>query len=105
MIPPVSYGVERAAGWAWRLLVCAAAVGLVLFLLWYLSVIVLPAIIALTIAPALTPLADALRRLGLGRAAAGIALVTGILVVAGFVSIITVSVAEEYDELAATGRR
>lgn len=105
MIPPVSPGVERAAGWAWRLLLCAAAVGLVLFLLWYLNVIVLPAIIALTIAPALTPLAGALRRLGLGRAASGIALAIGILVLAGLVSIVAASVAQEYDELAGAVRR
>jgi putative heme transporter len=105
VIPPVSLGVERAAGWAWRLLVCAAAVGLVLFLLWYLNVIVLPAIIAVTVAPALMPLADRLRRLGLGRAASGTALAFGILVLAGLVSIVSVSVAQEYDELAASVRQ
>ncbi len=104
-IPTVPPGVERAAGWAWRLLVCAAAVGLVIFLLWYLNVIVLPAIIALTIAPALTPLASGLRRLGLGRAASGIALAVGVLAVVGLISIVSVSVAHEYDELAATVRR
>ena len=104
-IPPVSPGLERAAGWAWRLLVCAAAVGATLFLLWYLKVIVLPAIIALTIAPALTPLAGRLRRLGLKRAAPGLALSVGIIVVAGLVSLITVSVAQEYDELAASVRQ
>ena len=101
-IPPVSPGLDRAAGWAWRLLVCAAAVGATLFLLWYLKVIVLPAIIALTIAPALTPLADRLRRLGLKRAAPGLALSVGIIVVVGLVSLVTVSVAREYDELAAS---
>lgn len=84
---------------------CAAAVGLVLSVLWYLNVIVLPAIIALTIAPALTPLAGGLRRLGLGRAAPGLALAVGILVIAGLVSIVSVSVAQEYDELASAVRR
>jgi predicted PurR-regulated permease PerM len=97
--------LDRAAGWAWRLLVCAAAAGVILFLLWYLKVIVLPAIIALTIAPALTPLADRVRRLGLKRGAPGIALGIGILVVAGLVSLVTVSVAREYDELAVTVRQ
>ena len=104
-IPPVSPALERAAGWAWRLLACAAALGLVILLLWYLNVVVLPAIIALTLAPALMPLANGLRRLGRGRAASGIALAAGILVIAGLVSIISVSVAQEYDELAATVRR
>ena len=45
-IPQVPAGVDRAAAWAWRLVVCSAALALVLFLLWYLKVIVLPAIIA-----------------------------------------------------------
>ncbi len=79
---------------------CAAAVALILILLWYLQVIVLPAIIALTLAPALTPLVGWLRRLGLGRAAPGVGLVVGILVLVGLISIITISVAQEYDELA-----
>jgi predicted PurR-regulated permease PerM len=104
-IPPVSSGLERASGWAWRLLVCAGAIALVLFLLWYLNVIVLPAIIAVTIAPALMPLADRLRRLGLGRAASGTALAIGILVLAGLVSVVSISIAREYDELAAAVRQ
>ncbi len=100
-IPPVASWLSRAAAWSWRLLVTAAAVALILCLLWYLNVIVLPAIIAVTVSPALTPLAGWLRRLGLGRAAPGIALAVGILVLAGLVSIVSVSVAQEYDELAA----
>ncbi len=104
-IPPVPSGLTRVAAWSWRLLVTAAAVALILTLLWYLNVIVLPAIIALTIAPALTPLASGLHRLGLGRAASAIALGVGILVLAGLVSIVTISLAEEYDELATAVRR
>ena len=99
IVPPVPASVERAAAWSWRLLACAAAVGLVLFLLWYLNVIVLPAIVALTVAPALMPIADRLRRLGLERVAPAIALAVGLLVLAGLVSIVTFSVAREYDEL------
>ena len=99
-IPTVPPALDRAAGWSWRLLACGGAVGVVLVLLWYLQVIVLPAIVALTIAPALTPLADGLRKRGLGRAAPALALAVGLLVVAGLVSLVTVSVAQEYDELA-----
>jgi predicted PurR-regulated permease PerM len=100
----VPLGLERAAGWSWRLLVCAAAVIAALALLRYLSVIVLPAIIALTISPALSPLEARLRRLGLGRAAPGTALVLGILVIAGLIAIVTASVVAEYDELVAAVR-
>jgi predicted PurR-regulated permease PerM len=104
-MPAVPVGLDRAAGWAWRLLVCAAALSVVVTLLWFLRVIVLPAIVALTIAPALTPLAARLRRAGLGRAAPGTALVVGIVVIAGLVAIVTASVVEEYDELVTSVRQ
>lgn len=103
-VPAVSPNVDRAAAWAWRLLVCLAAIVVVLAVLWYVRVIVLPAIVALTIAPALTPVSDWLRRRGLGRAAPGLALVTGLAAVVGLFSLVTVSVAAEYDELAAAVR-
>jgi putative heme transporter len=103
-VPPVSPGLDRAAGWAWRLLVCAAALVAVLTLLWYLKVIVLPAIVALTIAPALTPLADLLRSRGLARAAPATALLVALVLVVGLVALVTTSVVAEYDELAASVR-
>lgn len=103
-VPTIPPGFDRAAGWAWRLLVCAGAIALVLFLLWYLKVIVLPAIVALTVAPALMPIADRLRRAGLERLAPAVALLVGLLVLAGLVSIVTVSIAREYDELVVTLR-
>jgi putative heme transporter len=98
-VPPVPAGLDRAAGWAWRLLAVAAATIAVLALLWYFRVIVLPAMIALTIAPALTPVASLVRRLRLERPAAAVALVTGLAVVAGLVTIVTFSVLAQYDEL------
>jgi putative heme transporter len=98
-VPPVPVGLERAAGWSWRLLVCATALAGVLALLWYVRVIVVPTMIALTIAPALTPLARQLRRLRLERPAAALALIAGLAVVAGLVAIVTASVLAQYDEL------
>jgi predicted PurR-regulated permease PerM len=101
-IPEVPTSLERAAGWAWRLLVCIAALVAVIALLWYLRVIVLPAIVALTIAPALAPLAERLRRAGLGRSAPALALVVGLVVIAGLIAVVTASVVQEYDELVAS---
>jgi putative heme transporter len=98
-VPPVPTSLERAAGWSWRLLVCAAAVAVLLTLLWYVRVIVVPTMIALTIAPALTPLAGLMRRLRLERPAAAVALLTALGVVAGLIAIVTTSVLAQYDEL------
>ena len=61
-LPAIPLNLERAAAWTWRLLVCTAALALVLALLWYLRVIVLPIAVALTIAPALSPVAAWFRR-------------------------------------------
>jgi putative heme transporter len=99
-LPPVPTNLDRAAAWSWRLLVCAAAGLAVLTVLWYLRVIVLPVMVALTIAPALTPLAGRLRSLRLERPAAALALLTGLAVVAGLIAIVTTSVLAQYDELA-----
>lgn len=98
-VPPVPLNLERAAGWSWRLLVCAAAVLAVLTVLWYLRVIVLPIMVALTIAPALAPVAARLRRWRLERPAPALALVAGLLVVAGLIAIVTTSVLAQFDEL------
>jgi putative heme transporter len=99
ILPPVPASLERAAAWSWRLLVCAAAVLAILAVLWYLRVIVLPVMVALTIAPALAPVAGALRRLRLERPAAALALLLGLAVVAGLVAVVTTSVLAQYDEL------
>lgn len=91
--------LERAAGWSWRLLVCGAVVVALLALLRYFSVIVVPTMVALTIAPALTPLASLLRRLRLERPAAALALTAGLAVLAGLIAVVTTSVLAQYDEL------
>ena len=99
-LPPVPLNLERAAAWTWRLLICTAALALVLALLWYLRVVVLPIAIALTIAPALSPVASWFRgRRHLERPAAALALLTALVMVCGLVAIATVSVVEQFDEL------
>jgi putative heme transporter len=97
-LPPVPKSLERAASWSWRLLVCAAAALSVLIVLRYLSVIVLPVMFALTIAPALTPVSGMLRR-RLGRPAAAVALLFGLAVVAGLIALVAISVLAQWDDL------
>ena len=46
----VPWGVDLAAAWAWRFLVIVAASGVVFLAIGYLSVVVLPVVIALLIA-------------------------------------------------------
>ena len=101
-MPPVPANLQLAAAWSWRLLVCAAVAVAVVALLWYVRVIVVPTLIALTIAPALTPLVGRLRELRLERPAAALALLAGVAVVAALVAIVTASVLAQYDELRAS---
>ena len=99
-VPPVSENLDRAAAWTWRLLVCASALAVLFALVWYVRVIALPIAVALTIAPALSPVASWFRaRRHLERASAGLALLTGLAVVALLVSIVAVSVVQQFDEL------
>jgi putative heme transporter len=98
-LPPLPPNLERAAAWSWRLLVCAAAAAAVVALLWYLRVIVLPIMVALTVAPALAPIAARVRRQGFERPAAAIALLTGVAVVAGLIAIVATSVIAQWEEL------
>ena len=105
-LPPVSPNLDRAAAWSWRLLVSAAAVAAVLALLWYLRVIVLPVAVALTIAPAVSPIASWFRgRRFLQRPAAALALLMALALVTVLVAIVAVSVIEQFDELVASVRR
>jgi len=99
-LPPVPPNLEKAAAWSWRLLLCGAAALAVVALLWYLRVIVLPIMVALTVAPALAPIAARLRSVRLERPAAGLALLTGLALVAGLIAIVTASVLAQWEELA-----
>jgi hypothetical protein len=69
-------------------------------------VIVLPIAVALTIAPALSPVASWFRRRRhLERPAVVLALLTGLAMVTGLIAIATISVVEQFDELRAAVSR
>ncbi|HEX2506086.1 MAG TPA: AI-2E family transporter [Gaiellaceae bacterium] len=102
-LPSVPTNLAQAASWIWRLLVCAGGAAVVIALLWYLRVIVLPVMIALTIAPALSPVADWFRRRRVfEKPAAALAMLVGLIVIAALIAVVAVSLVEQFDELAAS---
>jgi predicted PurR-regulated permease PerM len=73
----VPHGVELAASWSWRLLVIAAAVALLGWLVSFFAVIVIPVVVALLITALVVPLVEWLTRLGVRRSVASILVVIG----------------------------
>ncbi|MFE9423299.1 AI-2E family transporter [Kitasatospora sp. NPDC006697] len=96
---PVAPGLQRAAGYTWRLLVLAVAVYLLLLVVGRLVLPVGAVFLALVITSVLRPLADLLgRRLPRSLAVAG-AVLGALLLVAGLLALIGASVADEWDTL------
>jgi putative heme transporter len=83
----VPYGVELAAGWSWRILVIAAAVALVGWLVAFFSVIVIPVVVALLITALVVPVVEWLTRHGIRRSLASILVV--ITTIAGVGALLT----------------
>ncbi|MDQ6686586.1 MAG: AI-2E family transporter [Actinomycetota bacterium] len=86
----VPFGVDLAAAWAWRFVVICAAGAIILYLLSYLTVVVLPVLVALLITALVSPVVEWAHRRGLPRRLAallvvivGIALITLLLVFIG----------------------
>ncbi len=85
----VPLGVRVAAGWAWCLLVIALGVLAAGYLFGKLSEVVIPVAVAILLTALLSPVARWLRRVGVPAGlAAGIALLGGIIVVAGALTLI-----------------
>ncbi len=97
----VPWGVDLAAAWGWRFLVIAAAGYLIAWTIGFLSLIVLPVVIALLIAALVVPVVDGLVRLGLPRGVAAIlVVVSGIGVVAALLTFAGQQVATGANDLA-----
>jgi len=93
-------GVRIAGAWAWRLILFIAAAYLLLRLVGVLRVVVIPVAVALLLAALLQPAAGALRRRGMNKSvAAGIVLVTGLLVVFGGLGLIVQTFISQFDDL------
>ncbi|TYL50167.1 AI-2E family transporter [Nocardioides sp. BGMRC 2183] len=73
----VPWGLDLAAGWAWRLLLIAAAGYAVLWIFGYFSVVTVPLAIALLISALAAPFVAGLARLGLPRGLSALLVVLG----------------------------
>lgn len=80
---PVPYGVELAAQWAWRFLVIVAAGYLITRALGFLSLVVVPLVVALLISALVEPIVGVLGRIGLRRHLSALLVVIGVIVAVG----------------------
>jgi len=98
--PRVPGWLERAAGWAWRLLILGALIYVLFRLVSALRLVVLPCVAALLLTALLQPLTQRLRRLGLPALAATWCTVLGALaVLAGVATIAATRTSAEYQRL------
>lgn len=97
----VPWGIDLAAAWAWRLIVIAAAVFGLAWLLAFFAVITMPLAISLLIAALVGPAVARLQGLGLPRGlAAGIVMIVGITTVGLLLTYVGQQVAAGAQDLA-----
>ena len=98
--PRVPAGLERAAGWAWRLLVLGALIYVLFRVVSTLRLVVLPCVAALLFTALLQPLTQRLRRLGLpALAATWCTLLAALAVLAGVATIAATRTSADYQRL------
>ncbi|MEU3018608.1 AI-2E family transporter [Nocardiopsis sp. NPDC007018] len=88
---------------AWRMLIIGVVAGLLVYAVIYLSVVTLPVIIAVFITALLMPLANWLRRKGLGRGSStAIAVLTALVVLGGVITMIIQPAVQGFDGMIAS---
>ncbi|WP_292652726.1 AI-2E family transporter [Nocardioides sp.] len=97
----VPYGVELSAQWAWRFLVIVAAGYLIVRALGFLSIVMIPVVIALLIAALVSPVVNGLARVGMKRSISALFVVIGVLAgVIAMLSFAGTQVANGFSDLA-----
>jgi predicted PurR-regulated permease PerM len=92
--------LQAAAGWSWRLLIVAAAIYLLYLIGGRLTVVVVPCLAALLLTALLQPLTARLHRAGLPMLAAAWATLLGaVIILAGTITLVTMTVRAEYPSL------
>ena len=93
-------GVRTAGAWAWRIILFIAAAYLVIRVVSLLRVVVIPVVVALLLAALFEPVAAGLRKRGMNRSlAAGLVLITGLIVVFGGLALIVQTFISQLDNL------
>ncbi|MFJ9316528.1 AI-2E family transporter [Pimelobacter simplex] len=97
----VPFGLDLAAGWAWRLLLIAAAGYLLIWLVGYFAVVTIPVAVALLISALAAPFVHAVTRIGVPRGlSALIVVITGFAVVGALLTFAGQQVAAGATDLA-----
>jgi predicted PurR-regulated permease PerM len=100
--PRVPGWLERAAGWAWRLLVLGALLYVLIRVIGTLRVVVLPCVAALLLTALLQPLTQRLRRSGLpALAATWCTMLAALAVLAGVAALAATRTSADYQRLVA----
>ena len=103
--PRVPAWLDRAAGWAWRLLILGALIYVLFRVIGTLRLVVLPCVAALLLTALLQPLTQRLRRLGLpALAATWCTVLTALAVLAGVATMAATRTSADYPRLV-DGRR
>jgi predicted PurR-regulated permease PerM len=98
--PRVPGWLERAAGWAWRLLILGALLYVMFRVVSTLRLVVLPCVAALLLTALLQPLTQRLRRLGLpALAATWCTLLAALVVLAGVATLAATRTSADYQRL------
>lgn len=93
-------GVRTAGAWAWRIILFIAAAYLLIRVVGLLRVVIIPVVVALLLAALFEPVAAGLRKRGMNRSlAAGLVLLTALIVVFGGLTLIVQTFISQLDDL------
>lgn len=95
----IPHGVAIATAWAWRLLIVAFALGLLVWLLRFFSEVTVPLAIAVLLTALATPLVDLLDRVMPRGLATALVVIGGLAAVVGMLSLVGTQVAAQFSEL------
>ncbi|MFD7155770.1 AI-2E family transporter [Kribbella sp. NPDC059898] len=96
----VTPAMEIASAWSWRFLVVVAAVGVIGYIMRYLSEVVVPVTVGILLTALLVPVTKGLQKLRIPRGlAAGITVIATLIVVAGLLTLVGTQIAGQFEDL------